>query len=69
MQMERLFKHEGKYHCLKCKRNWISVNRIRNRPMLCQMCGIPQYPYTENSTVLFYIPNYRSISHSLRQSK
>lgn len=63
--MEQVFEYVAKYHCAKCQHQWFLRNRIRNRPSLCESCGMPTYPNTEDICSFFHIPRYRSISRLL----
>lgn len=39
--------HHKNYNVIECQHRWESRNEMRNRPMLCQRCGWPNYPYEE----------------------
>lgn len=39
--------HHKNYNGIECHHQWESRNEIRNRPMLCNRCGWPNYPYEE----------------------
>lgn len=65
MQMDQVFEYIAKYHCAKCRVQWFLKNRIRNRPSLCKLCGMPTYPNNETICSFFHVPRYRSISRLL----